>query len=362
MFKSQKQWEDFTESEIAAILPTLQAKGIELLKTQPHISGERYLMSGRKIVLIGRQIDSSKKIIIKTSADKPSLAEIEHERITRVTLESLPFAYHPLLAPKELWSEKIGERVIVAAEYIEQPVSYLSLPLEQQFDLILQAFTMLEGVHATTAAHTKSIQNIFGVWRASDYLKSAGDFVAQISNTDCIKSPEPYQQAIEILCQSITDVERYCDFLTHDDFALHNFRFNDNKIYLIDHASLIFGNKHESWARFMNYMLLYNRDLEQALVKYLNDNTAPEETASLRLMRIYKALELICYHCQATNNAEGNLRELSKQRVSFWTELLKALISDQPLNENIITDYKNNRDSLRSTEELARQKELQQLT
>lgn len=363
MFNSRQQWEAFTRDEIAAILPTLKTKGVELLDTQPHISGERYLMSGRKIVLVAKRINSDEKLIIKTSADKQSLEEIADERISRQTLESLSFAYHPLLAPRELWVEKVGPRLTVATEYIEQPVSYLSLPLKTQFDLILKAFTMLSGVHATTAVHTKSIRDVFGVWNAADYLKAAEGFVVSISKASEEDNTHlnTYHEATLALSNAATDVERYCDFLTHDDFALHNFRFNGEQIYLIDHASLRFGNLHESWARFMNYMLLYNHDLEQALVKYLVQNTAPEEVASLRLMRIFKALELIRYHTEAVGHADGNLRRLSLRRVTFWTEVLAALLFSMPLPEAKIAAYKKDRDRLRSEEELARQKALQQL-
>ena len=111
----------------------------------------------------------------------------------------------------------------------------------------------------------------------------------------------------------------------------------------------------------MNYMLLYNRELEQALLQYLEDNAAPEETESLRLMRMYKATELLHYYSGAATKSEGNVHALSERRVDFWHYVLTQLLADEAISDEAIAMYKKDRDALRSTEEVERQKALQQL-
>ncbi|USN91815.1 MAG: hypothetical protein H6782_02995 [Candidatus Nomurabacteria bacterium] len=358
MTDAKKQWEIYTKTELSILGPLLAKQGIELDYNQPHISGERFLMSGKKVVLIGKSIDSGERLIIKSSADVSGIGEIEKERLVRQTLEKLPFAYSPLLAPKERWFDKNDNRIIVVTEFIDQPKPYLSLPLIEQFDLAIQAFRMLESAHVTTAGHKKIIKNIFSIWSAESYQKQAILFAQEVKSDEVVKT---LQDCLAELSNRHEDIERYCGFLTHDDFALHNFRFRDKVIYLIDQSSLIFGNKHESWARFLNYMLLYNRELGQALLQYLKDNVAEEELASLRLLRIYKVMELLNYYSKATNQSGGDVLALSKRRIVFWHYVLIQLLTGKAIEESAITSYQKDRDRLRSEEEVARQRELQQL-
>jgi hypothetical protein len=360
--QNRQQFDTYVASELTAVRTLLAPRTITLETAQPHISGERFLMSGKKVVLVARDDETDRRMIIKSSADPGGIQEIEKEREARTTLANIPFAYHPLLAPRELWYERTHGRVTVATEFIEQPVAYLSLPLIEQFDLILQAFTMLTGVHAATSSHTKIIRKSFGTWSATQYLDSAQVFLNSIKQNHLEELViEGCATAVRALQKEHKDITRYCDFLTHDDFALHNFRFTNGAIYLIDQSSLRFGNKHESWARFLNYMLLYGHELEAALVRYLKDNTAPEELRSLRLMRIYKALELIAYHSLAATRTEGTVRELSTRRVAFWYEVLSSLLVGTKVDQAVIDIYKHDRDTLRSEEEIARQRALQQL-
>lgn len=217
---------------------------------------------------------------------------------------------------------------------------------------------MLESAHVTTAGHKKIIKNIFSIWSAESYQKQAILFAQEVKSDEVVKT---LQDCLAELSNRHEDIERYCGFLTHDDFALHNFRFRDKVIYLIDQSSLIFGNKHESWARFLNYMLLYNRELGQALLQYLKDNVAEEELASLRLLRIYKVMELLNYYSKATNQSGGDVLALSKRRIVFWHYVLIQLLTGKAIEESAITSYQKDRDRLRSEEEVARQRELQQL-
>lgn len=358
MTNTKAAWTEYTQSEISTLTPLLEHKGITLDQEQPHISGERFLMSGQKVVLVARDAKTGERLIIKSSADQTGIAEIEAERRAQHTLQKLPFAYHPLLSPQEVWYHKKDGRVTIATECIEQPQPYLSLPLTKQFDLILQAFTMLAGVHATTASHAKLIGGVVSTWGVADYQRSLDDFIAKITDPAL---QETLTRATKELADNQDDFARYCGFLTHDDFALHNFRFRDDNIYLIDQSSLRFGNKHESWARFMNYMLLYNRDLEQALTQYLQDNVAPEELRSLRLARIYKLVELLSYHHCAAAQSTGDVQKLSQRRVAFWHDVLTHILADTEVPEAVISSYRTDRDALRTTEELDRQRALQQL-
>lgn len=358
MTYTKQTWTEYTTREIESLKPILEKHNVTLEPDQPHISGERFLMSGQKVVLVGRDKKTDRRLIIKSSSDKSGIKEIEAERLAQQTLQKLPFAYHPLLAPSEIWYDQKNGRIAIATEFIEQTRPYLSLPLIEQFDLIVQAFTMLAGVHATTASHIKSIGSVVATWGVADYEKQFGKFNITVNTPELHTSLE---RSVEAIATQRDDIERYCGFLTHDDFALHNFRFYNNQIYLIDQSSLRFGNKHESWARFMNYMLLYNRDLEQALLQYLRDNAAPEELRSLRLMRIYKLVELLNYHSNAARHSEGNVKKLSERRVIFWHEVLKNVLDNTDTPKDTITQYQGARDTLRSEEEVARQRALQQL-
>ena len=135
-------------------------------------------------------------------------------------------------------------------------------------------------------------------------------------------------------------IEQYSGFLTHTDFVPHNIRVVGENIYLLDHSSIRFGNKYEGWARFCNFMALYNPPLEKALVKYVADNRTEEESISLRLMRIYRLGEIIWYYTSALDKSYGNLFALNKKRVELWSKMLENLLSENSLPESFIEDYK----------------------
>jgi len=359
----KQKWESYKECELRRALPLFEELGLTLEKDQVHVEGERYLMSGKKLVLTGLQTSSNQRVIIKVSSDKEGIREIERERLSRQTLQKLDFRGQTLLAPKELLYTKRKGVVIVVSEYIEQENPFLTRPLKEQFSLALRAFKMQESVHAATYKHAKVIRRVFGIWNVEDYLNAFTSFkratLKYSSNNSNL--PDLLEKANCLLEDRRIDIERYTGFLTHEDFALHNLRISGEDIYLIDHSSLRFGNKHESWARFINFMLLYSRELEQALVEYTRDNRSPEENLSLRLMRIYKIGQLLAYHSRAVLSSSNNLEKLSHARVLFWADVLDALLDNKPILEKTIEDYKQLRDSLRSNEEKGRQKILQQL-
>jgi hypothetical protein len=356
-------WDAFVESETEALTPLLQQLGYTLDSEQPHVSGERYLMSGRKVVLVGQEVRTGESVIIKSSADPTAIEEIEAERTARRTLAKLPFTYQPLLAPRELAYYRQAGRVLVIIEFITQPEPFLSLPLREQFDLVISAFDMLSSAHAATSRHIHHVKRIFERWQATDYWHHLKTFSTALEGCEAF-APRLSDVLTEVRTEMQStqdDIERYCGFLTHDDFALHNFRFRDGAVYLIDQSSLRFGNKHESWARLLNYFILYNRDLERAILRHVELNLSDEEARSLRLMRMYKLTELLTYHCHAAHTSSGDDRTLSQARVSFWTDVLSSILAGTDVPEERIKEYKTLRDGLRSPEEKARQLAIQQL-
>ncbi len=252
-----------------------------------------------------------------------------------------------------------GYTISVTA-YLEQSQNFLARPLKEQFALALRALEAQEGVHATTYGHAKIIQNAFGMWSAEEYLQSFLDLERKIRESDPSNGTlqQTLRRAQAFFEENRETIEQYCGFLTHTDFVPHNLRVQGGDIYLLDHPSLKFGNKHESWARLCNFMMLYNPPLEQALLQYVRDNRSPEEYLSLRLMRVYKLVFLLSFHTGNLAKTIGDLHTLTEERVAFWTQALEAVVADKPLGGTVIQNYQHKRDHLRSPEEKKRQQEL----
>ncbi len=347
--KDQKQdWGKYREQELAIVEPILNRLGYGLEKHQSHLGGERYLMqavtttSGRKLILLGHRVGDGRRVVIKATRDKAGIRELVHERECREVLKKINFAYQTFFSPEEVLFKNEEGYTLSIQTFIEQESPFLERPLKEQFRLALRAFKAQESAHATTYRHIKLIQKTFGTMDAARYLamfKKFGD------NT----------RAQKLLEANWETIERYCGFLTHVDFVPHNFRVRDDNIYLFDHSSLRFGNKYEGWARFLNFMTLYNPELEKALLQYVGDNRAEEELLSLKLMRIYRLGEIIWYYSDKIEKSSGDLRTLNKARVEFWSEVLKATLEGRELPEQIREEYKKTRDSLRSEEEKQRQ-------
>ena len=361
-------WASYVEGEKERLLPILTELGFTLDETQVHIAGERFLMmgerdvggGGKKLVLTGIETKTGMRMLIKASSDSRGIAEIAHEREARETLRTLKFAYAHLISPREILYRKINGVLLHVTEFIEQDRAFLDRPTEEQFSLLLGALKSQEGMHATTYGHTKAIRPTLGLWNSADYLRSFAQFrerslAADPGNKELCAILE---SATKVLMENRLAIEQYCGFLTHSDFVPHNLRVRGSDLYLLDYASLHFGNKHESWARLLNFMVLYNRPLEKALIEYVENNRTPEESTSLWLMRIYKLGKLLEYHTSTLSRTTGDLHTLSSERVTFWSTVLKTLLEKKSLDENVITDYQTSRDQLRSTEEKERQKVL----
>jgi len=367
--KEHKQkWDEYRARELKTARQTLSALGFALDEAQVHIGGERYVMMGNrdvggggyKLVLTGTRASDGMRVVIKFSSDAEGMREIEAEHRARHLITSLDFAYHAFAAPRELLYSRTSSRALSIVDYIEQERTFLNRPLQEQFALALRAFKTQEGVHATTYAHARAIRAALGLLGSGDYLQMFDAFASAATRHAPERSDlrEALKRSRELLERDRETIEQYCGFLTHADFVPHNLRVADDQIYLLDYASIHFGNKHESWARFLNFMMLHNPAMERALLQYVRDNRSPEEYLSLRLMRIYKLGFLLQFYASTLDKASGNLRLLAQERISFWLQALQSVLDDTPLSEAVIRDYKNVRDSLRSEEEKERQRQL----
>ncbi len=358
-------WETYCTTELAALRPILMAQGYTLDTEQKHMKGERYLQqavtttSGKKLILTGVSNDE-KKVIIKATRDRGGIREIEHERTCRNVLARIDFAGSVFHTPEEVLFLKEGGFTISIQRFIEQPLSFLERRVEEQFALALRAFKAQESAHATTSKHRALITSIYGMRNAGSYLHNFQTFCANIT----IARPHDASlhtllgEALTTLRAHEETIEQYSGFLTHTDFVPHNIRIHDDTIYLLDHSSLTFGNKYEGWARFVNFMTLYNPVLEDALITYVRSNRTPEESVSLRMMRIYRLGEIIWYYVQTLEKSVGDLHALNTARVTFWSTVLTHILKDEKVPESVILEYTKTRDSLRSEDEKKRQQGL----
>jgi len=105
-------------------------------------------------------------------------------------------------------------------------------------------------------------------------------------------------------------------------------------------------------------MVLHNPDLAEALLFYVQKNRPASENMSLRVMRVYRLAEIIWHHANILSRADGDLKNLSQERINLWSQVLASILDDKTLNSAVIEDYKKMRDSLRSPEEKKRQEKL----
>ena len=363
---AQQSWEKYREQELSKITPVLEKLGFELEQLQPHAGGERYLMqavtttSGKKLILLGRRKKDGMRVVIKTTNDTDGIRELEHERKCRRVLQEINFAYQVFHSPVELFFGERDGRLISIQQFIEQESPFLTRPTEEQFSLALRAFKAQEGAHATTYGHERLVRKTFGTMDAAKYLDTFAEFkkniLREIPNEMTLS--DFLDEASKQLAEGRETIEQYCGFLTHTDFVPHNIRVRDEKIYLLDHSSLRFGNKYEGWARFVNFMTLYNPPLAEALIDYVRLNRTPEELLSLKLMRVYRLGEIIWYYTDTLKKCSGNLCLLNTERVRFWSEVLRSALAEESVPPEILKAYRRTRDALRSPEEKIRQKDL----
>jgi len=342
----------------------LSQAGYTLDTLQPHTLGERFLMqnitmpSGQKYILLG-QDSNNQKVVIKVSTDTNGSKELECEKACRELLLSISFSYKSFNAPEINAFWKNEPYTVSVQSYINQSSSFIERSLESQFTYALEALKTQESARATTASHYKTIANTFGVRTSADYLALAENFCSIITSSNASDAiQQTVIEVIDILQRNKNRIEQYCGFLTHTDFVPHNFRINEGAVYLLDCSSLSFGNKHESWARFLNFMTLYNYKLEELLITYIKKNRSAEERESLQLMRLYRLVEIVAYYTKTLEKSDGDLLKLNQARVHFWHEVLMAESKNQRVRRDITESYRITRDALRSNEERLRQKNL----
>ncbi|MFT7507243.1 MAG: hypothetical protein ACI92I_000386 [Acidimicrobiales bacterium] len=363
---TQKQWQSYFDAEIKTLTSILSNNGYSLDESQPHTQGERFLMqavttkSGKKIILLGNDDHTGKRVVIKASSDPAGKKELAHERICRTLLSNIHFSYSIFSVPTELLYTEIDGMLVTIQEYIAQTSTFLDRPTAEQFTLSLQALKIQEGAHATTRGHFKSIAHTFGSRTSENYIDMFQAFTKEVISIlpDNHGVQQSLLEAEVALMQNEERIEQYCGFLTHTDFVPHNFRVQDDQMYLLDFSSLLFGNKYEGWARFLNFIALHNPELEEALEQYVTDNRAPEEVQTLHLMRLYRLGEIIRYYAGTLSSSSGDLLTLNTARVDFWHEVLKVTLADTRISEKTRDDYVLLRDSLRSSGEKERQKGL----
>jgi hypothetical protein len=362
MNDTQTTWSEYVAREIPIIAALLLPHGIILDSEQPHTKGERFLMQalttigGKKLILLGTQAETGTKVVIKATSDLVGKQELTHERHCRTLLHTMNFSYEIFHSPREiLFLEKNGYTIFVS-EFIEQTSSFLERSIEEQFSYALGALKAQERTRATTASHITQIKRVFGT-RTSDLYLGMFEAFIYTTNTkyDNVKTKTILQEAYGALVSGATRIEQYGGFLTHTDFVPHNFRIKDGTLYLLDFSSLRFGSKHESWARFLNFMALYNPALEDLLVTYVEQNRSLEERESLKLMRLFRLGEIIAYYANTLEKSTGDLLTLNQTRIEFWTEVLAAELRNTRIDDSVRTTYKEKRETLRSASEKARQ-------
>lgn len=356
---TKEEWDRYQEQELARFEPLFVRLGITPDMKQPHVGGERYLMSGKKLVLTGTQSADGRRVVMKISSDPEGRGEIRYEQAAHNLLQTLAFANDTLLSPDELFFEDAEHGTILVTAFIEQPSVFFARPLQEQFFLALRVLEAQEGFHAVTYEHEKQVQKTFPVLRSSKYIGEFGEF------SDAIEGNQPdnaqlhalLKQSLAFLYENMDTIDRYAPHLTHTDLAPHNMRVSGRGIFLLDYASFHFGNKYEGWARFLNYMLIHNPELEKLLADYVRTNRGADEYLSLRLMRVYKIGFLLDYYARSLAHTTGDLHSLTEARIAFWTGALEAILADKSLARSLVDAYTQTRNTLRTKEETARQKE-----
>jgi hypothetical protein len=356
--RESDSWKTFVDQELEAVSNILTPLGFILEENQPHTKGEGFLTTKDKLVFVGKRQSDDKKVIIKASKHTNGKNEIIKEKNVRDTLKKILFAADTILFPEEIEFIDNGDYLFHITEFIDQDSIFIVRDTEEQFFLALRALEAQEAFHATTFEHIRSLSDVFQVFHARDYFEMFSVFRKTISmNVGNSALDKSLEKAENLMRTHKKLIDSFCNYLSHTDFAPSNFRMNNREIYFIDLSSIGFGNKYEGWARFLNYALVHSPELEQLLSDYVRKNRGEQEYLDLRLMRIYKVGFLLNYYAGALKKTSGNLQELTRRRISFWELVLENLLLDKQTDSKKIADYKNTRNSLRSSDELERQKQ-----
>lgn len=345
-----------TDSEEKDIENLANSLGIELDLTQLHIGGERAILSPHKLVLTGKQKDTKEKIILKCAKHPAGVSEIKAEHDIQEALKGLPFAEQELIMPIETFYGKKGAYTAVVTKFIAQDKVFTDYSVSDQFFMTLHAFEAQETFHATTREHHQSIRDKFTHHSPDFYQDSYQKMWDEISlvSSGC---DNVLERGFDYLHDNRSTLKAMDGYLIHFDLVPHNFRIYNRQLYLLDFVSFRLGNKYEGWARFINFMEIHSPELVPLLVDYVKQDRGEFEYTSLRLMRIYKAVFLLHYYANAFTKTKGNLKELTKERLTLWCHIIDSVIADQTVNKDILDNYYEARNRLRTPEEKERQKE-----
>lgn len=349
-------------NELTIISELLKSLGFSLDELQPYISGERYLMSGGKLVLAGVQDEGGTRVIVKASRNPDGKKEIGSEKRSRDLMRTLSFADKKILIPEELYFGTNGGYVFLIMRFISQGKVFVAHTIEEQFFIAMSAFEAQESFHATTYEHLRAVKDVFPVLSSTEYLrdfKRLRDLILHLHLDESLRAV--LKRAETFLAEHCLTIDRYANYLTHTDFVPHNFRIAEHSLFMLDcvpnYATIHFGNKYEGWARFLNYMLIHSPELERLLCEYVRRNRGEDEYLSLRLMRTYKIAFLLDFYAKSLAKTIGDLHALTLERLAYWRGALEAILEDRPVSKEVTDRYVATRDSLRSKEEKERQRE-----
>lgn len=356
--RNDVSWQATKKQELQNISQKLEPLGFTIDELQPHMSGERFLMTKDKLVLAGEYSKNKERVIIKASKHPLGRQEIETEKQSRDFLKSLAFTKKSIMFPAEIYYGEHDGSLVWITSYVSQDKVFVAHTLEDQFFLALRAFEAQEAFHATTFEHLRTVKNTFPVYGARENIAKFVSFMKKITTNFHDKNlSETLVKAESFLKSNEKTINRFSNFLVHQDFVPHNFRIKNNEVYMLDCSAVYFSNKYEGWARFLNYMLIHNPSLEKLLSKYILQNRGEDEYLSLRLMRVLKIGELLEYYTRSLEKTAGDLHSLTRLRIEFWHKALQSVLDNTPLPEDVHSDYIIKRDALRSPEEKERQKE-----
>jgi hypothetical protein len=359
--RRERSWLAYCAEELHTSLPLLHRLGFVLDASQVHLEGERFLTAVRKLVLTGKRKHDGLRVIIKISSRQDGIREIEQERLVRMLLDEIGFKSLGVFCPPEIAFEKRDGCAVSVVSYIEQDLPFNDRPLDEQFTMAIRGLEAQSRVPLNAYPAAAAIRSTLGVDTWAKYLASFMGY-CKVARSCCPTQHRMLaviEEASELFEKGTTIVAQYGEFLTHTDFVPHNFRISDGKFFLLDLASIRVGNKHESWARFVNNTLFCNRDLEKALVHRVRATGGDAAYTNLRLMRIYKAMFLLQFFAHSLGVTTGNLYLLCAKRVTFWTEVLKAILTDVPLTDEVVAAFIHERDALRSADEYRRRRVMQ---
>jgi len=347
---------DTVKKELNKVTPIIESLGFSIDETQLHIAGERAVLSQEKLVLVGKD-KHDKKVVIKCSAYKSGIDELKKEKKIRDSLVNVSYTDDSIALPEEIYYGSKDGYMLFVTEYISQDKVFVQHDIKEQFFMTLRAFERQEAFHATTHEHMREVKKNSTLMSEKEYSKNINKFYKNVSaykNSDIQKLTD---EGLDFFNTNKDVINTYAGYLIHEDLVPHNFRIKNNQIYMLDYSSLQHGNKYESWARFLNYMIIHNPELEKMLKNHLKKERGSREYLSLQVMRVYKIFQLMNFYMSLLDRVEDNLLKLTKIRLEFWANIIEHIIKDTDLSSGKLKDYKTKRDSLRSREEKERQRE-----